>query len=356
MRPLAMVVVVVAGLLAAASPAAAATPITFHHTTGSRCVAGAKPATGTITVRLIAPNGTVRATRTSPSVSAGLDGYEVCFPVTPRPGDRFRGIRGSVQRTVKVPTLTIGVNRVTDVVTGRGPSGRQLTMEAQHCDVTDECDAAVTRNVTVNRHGRYQRDLSSSVDLRGMDPASVSFGTSAGDVFSAAGRAAYFQAGTPDRVAAYCASPGTRHVILRRADGRERARASFQSPHRCISDKLASLAKRFRRNGNAVSPATGNVIRSDIASDARMVWPGPAFGIGNGSMTGKCLPNAPYGVYLRRPSEAGIFHTLAEGTTSADGLFQRAYGMTLEPGDRIRMLCVTPAGDHLVLDLTYAFT
>jgi hypothetical protein len=343
------------GLLAGPSPATAAAPITFGYSTGSRCVAGAKPATGRITLRLLAPNGTLRATRTSPTASAPLGGYEVCFDVVPRPGDRIRAVRGSVRRTITLPTLTAAVDRVTDVVSGKGPAGRRLTVRTRHCTLGSACDPDVVRSVTVNRKGRYHRDLTSAVDLRGMDIAFVRFGTSAGDEFQARATAPFFQVGTPDRVAAYCA-PGTRTVRLRRADGRERASATFRSPLGCTTDTLASLPRRFKRNGSVIAPATGNIIRSDIATDARMVWPGPSLGIGNGSMTGKCLANAPYVVYMRRPTEPGMFFTLAEGTSSADGLFQRAYDTTLLPGDRIRLLCATPAGDQLVHDRTFGFT
>ena len=75
-------------------------------------------------------------------------------------------------RTITVPNLTIAVNRVTDVVSGRGPKGRRLTVEAQHCDVTDACEAEVTRTVTVDRSGRYRKDLSSAVNMA-VDTASV---------------------------------------------------------------------------------------------------------------------------------------------------------------------------------------
>lgn len=355
-RSLFVMLPLAAGMLAPASPAAAAAPITFHHTTGSRCVAGLKPATGRITVRLVAPNGRLRATRTSAAAGASQGGYEVCFPVTPRPGDRIRGVRGSVQRTVTVPTLTIAVDRVTDVVSGQGPRGRRLEMVAQHCDVTGNCEIPVTRNVSANDRGRYRRDLTSAVDLRGMDRVHVELSTSAGDEFQAITRAPFFQVGSPDRVAAYCASGGTRSVMLRRADGRERARATFGSPHRCTSSLLASLSKRFGRNGTVVEPATGNIIRSNIATDARLVWPGPSLAIGNDSMTGLCLPDAPYAVYMQRPGEPGVFYTLAEGTTLPDGGFQRANSTVLMPGDRIRLICATPAGDHVILDRPFGFS
>jgi hypothetical protein len=93
--------------------------------------------------------------------------------------------------------------------------------------------------------------------------------------------------------------------------------------------------------------------------DRRRRWAGLVavlLNIGNTSMTGKCLRNAPFGVYLQRPGEPGVFYTLAEGTTLGDGMFQVAHSMTLLAGDRIRLICATPAGDHAILDRTFGFT
>jgi hypothetical protein len=336
--------------LAPGGPVAAAAPITFSHTAGSRCVAGAKPATGTITLRLLSPSGATRARTTSPAAAASLNGYEVCFKVIPRPGDRIRAVRGSVQRTITLPPVSIAIDRVTDVVSGRGPKGRMVRMLARHCTLTIDCDDQTGGSVPVNSKGRYRQDLTGAVDLRGMDELIVRYETSAGDLFQARALTPFLQVGTPDRVALYCAPPGTHAVTLRRADGTVRASASFRSPQRCISDHLAPLPRRFRRGGTPIRPSKGNVIRSTFASDARLVWPGPSLQLPGGSVSGTCLRNAPYGVYLVRVGEPGISYTLAEGSTAGDGTFSAVSTMTFAPGDRIRLICVTPAGDHVILD------
>ena len=147
-------------------------------------------------------------------------------------------------------------------------------------------------------------------------------------------RAPFFQAGTPDRVAAYWrVLRSARRVPASRGRHDPRERVLRLAPS-CPSVTLLPLPKRSKRPATVVTPETGNIIRSDIATDARMVWPGPTFQYGNGSMVGRCLRNAPYGVYLRRPGEPGVYYTLAEGTNAGNGLFQRASSMTLLPGDR----------------------
>src|SRR5690349_11219734 len=116
-----MMLALVAAAFAPAGPAAAAEPITFSHTFGTRCVAGEKPTTGRITLTLLASNGRTRATTTSSAASANERGYEVCFKVMPRAGDRLKAVRGSVRRSITIPTLTTAIDRVTDVVSGKAP-------------------------------------------------------------------------------------------------------------------------------------------------------------------------------------------------------------------------------------------
>ena len=94
---LAATLVLFGGLLMPAGPAAAAAPVTFERAeTGSRCVSGAKPAGGTLTATLLRPDGTRRDRRRD---TQGATGWGVCFTVTPRPGDRIRAVRGSIDRT-----------------------------------------------------------------------------------------------------------------------------------------------------------------------------------------------------------------------------------------------------------------
>jgi hypothetical protein len=313
-------------------------------------VAGEKPTTGRITLTLLASNGRTRATTTSSAASANERGYEVCFKVMPRAGDRLKAVRGSVRRSITIPTLTTAIDRVTDVVSGKAPKGRSVRMLARHCTLVISCEDETGGSVTVNTKGRYRADLSGLVDLRGMDAVVVRYRTGAGDEFAVRAITPYLQVGAPDRVALYCASAETHTVTLRRADGTVRASATFRPPQRCISNHLASLPKRFTRNGSAVSPSIGNIIRADIASDARIEWPGPSLQLGGGTVSGVCLPTAPYGVYLERVGEDGVYYTLAEGTTGVTGGFSVASSMTFLPGDRVRLICVTPAGDHVILD------
>ena len=341
----------VAAAVAPAGPAVAAGPITFDYTLGTRCVAGEKPITGTITLRLLSPSGATRATKTSSAATANEPASEVCFKVKPRAGDRIRAVRGSVHRSVTIPTLTVAIDRVTDVVSGKAPKGRSVRMLARHCTLVISCGDETGGSVAVNSKGRYRADLTDLVDLRGMDEVSVRYRSAAGDEFQVRAITPFLQVGAPDRVALSCASSVDHIVTLRRADGSVRASATFRPPQRCTSDHLAALPKRFMRNGSAINPLAGDIIRSDIASDARVAWPGPTLALPGGTVSGTCLPSAPYGVYLQRFGEDGVYYTLAQGTTAPNGAFSVASSMTFMPGDRARLTCVTPAGDHVIVDV-----
>jgi hypothetical protein len=331
--------------------ASAAADITFNLALGDRCVYGTKPSAGTLTLTLFSSNGTQRA---KGSDASGDARWGVCLKVAPRPGDRLRAVRGSLRRTVTVPTVTAMLERVTDVLSGRAPSGRSLNVLAQHCSLLGECDEPVKRTIRANGRGRYRTDLTSRVDIRGTDLAVVSFETSAGDVFGRYATAPSVMVSGKGYVAVMCAGSADRKVLLRRADGTERARAAFPGPQRCDTGIFARFDQRFARRGVGVSPSVGNVVKADIASDARFVWRGIALELVADTFEGRCFRNAPFLVALSRV-DGGVrsVDTLGEGVTDADGTFSAA----LKPGtvilldDRVRLVCETPRGDRGALEI-----
>lgn len=341
--------------LVPAAPTAAAAAITFNLAIGDRCVYGTKPAGGTLTVTLVAPNGIQRDKRKDAS---GEPTWSVCFRVSTRPGDRIRAVRGSVRRTITVPTVTATLDRVTDVLSGRAPAGRTLTIRAQHCSLSGDCDPLVSRTATADARGRYRKDLTSGVDIRGADVAIVSYQTSAGDLFGRYTFAPFVVVGGPGKVTVMCAGTAERRVILRRADGTERARATFPRPQRCDTDLFARLDKRFTRRGRTLSPGVGNTIRSDIASDARFTWRGMSLALVGGSFEGRCFPNAGFTVALLSVDGGlNVFDRIVTGTTATDGTFAEAIkpGTQIELDDRVRLVCETPRGDRGVIETHLEF-
>lgn len=331
--------------------ASAAADITFNLAIGDRCVYGTKPAGGTLTLTLFSPNGTQRA---KGSDASGDERWRVCLKVAPRPGDRLRAVRGSQRRTVTVPTVTATLDRVSDVLGGRAPAGRSLNVLAQHCSLLGECDDPVKRTIKADGRGRYRTDLTSRVDVRGSDVAAVSFTTSAGDVFGRYATAPLVVVSGKGYVAVMCAGGADRTVVLRRADGTERARAAFPGPQPCDTDVFARIDRRLARRGEAVSPNAGNVVRSDIASDARFVWRGIALELVGDTFQGSCLRNAPFLVMMSRV-DGGLTYVdaLVEGVTGDDGGFSEAVkpGTEIASGARIRLACETPRGDRAVLGI-----
>ena len=343
-------VLVVAAIWPASTVAAA--PITFSLSVGERCVFGTKPAGGTLTATLLAPNGTQRAQRKD---TAGGTSWTVCFKVTPRPGDRIRAVRGSVRRTIVVPHVTTSVDRATDVVSGRAPDGRRLTIQAQHCSLSGDCDMLVSRTVRANDRGRYRKDMSSALDVRGADAFIVFYKTSAGDTFGATGFAPYMLVTGLGKVAVMCAGSADRVIILRRADGRERARAAFPGPQGCDASLFTSFRKRFRRGDEPVSPSVGNIVRSDLASDARFTWPGIALEVDVSTVSGRCFPDAGYtvAVLIQNPGGGLTLDRLVTDTTASDGTFSEALkpGTSIALTDRVRLACESPRGDRVVTEI-----
>jgi hypothetical protein len=340
----------VAAALAPASPAAAA-QITFEHRMGTTCVGGVKPAGGTLTATLLRPDGRRRDRKRDDD---GDPSWQVCFRVKPRPGDRIRAVQGSVNRTIRVPDLTIVIDRVADVVSGRAPAGREVTIQATTCFVA--CLTPLTRTTTANAHGRYRRGL--PLDMNGSDLASAIYSTAAGDQFQAFASAPWFEVTTPGRAAVWCTPPRAHEVTLRRPDGSGRASAS---PLRGVcDDRLPQTRRLTRPNGRAVTVRAGNILKSDVASDARFAWPVMSVEVLPDGASGECFKDAPFMVIAVRPVGGSLVGvgSLGAGETLPDGTFVTSVGSppVLQVGDRIRLICESPRGDRAILERVFTQT
>lgn len=341
----------IAATLASAGPTAAAAPITFEHQMGTTCVGGAKPAGGTLTVSLLRRDG---SRRDRVRDHDGAPSWQACFTVKPRPGDRIRAVQGSVSRTIRVPDLSIAIDRVADVVRGRAPAGRRVTIQATRCFVV--CATPLTRTTTANADGRYRRGI--PLDMNGSDLASATYSTAAGDEFRAFATAPWFEVTTPGRAAVWCTPPRAHEVTLRRPDGSRRASAW---PLRGVcDDRLPRTRRLIRPNGSAVTVRTGDILKSDVASDARFAWPEMSVEALPGGAAGECFRNAPFMVVVVRPVGGSLVGvgSLGAGDTLADGTFVTNVGSppVLQEGDRIRLICESRRGDRAILEQVFVQT
>jgi len=337
--------ILAASLLAAgvvtAAPALADGSLSVELSIGSGCVSGHKPSDQPVTVKLRRSNGQLRETKHDDTQELE---WLVCFDRhIPAPGDRIQLINGSFDRTVKVPDLTLGISRVSNVIEGHAPAGKQLRWQYTRCD-PGICTLQVWKTFTVPSTGRYHKDLSpASIDIDGNDAISIEYRTLGQDVFRTRAEAPYFEVNGDGRLYLSCLPAGDTSVKLRKPDGTLRATAMFQSTGTCRY-KFGAL----RKSGDRVSPRTGNAVISSFASDAKLTWPSMALDASGDTMTGRCLKLAPYIVYIQRGNASDPVY----GMTDATGHFTNQPGGTFQSGDKLDLICETPRGDRVRIQRT----
>jgi hypothetical protein len=304
---------------------------------GSRCLTGHKTSADPITVKLLRSDGKALETRHDDTTELE---WSICFVHTPVAGNRIRLVHFNHDRTVSVPDLTIALDRVTNVVHGHAPAGKTVDLTYAACDAAGRCGKSPAVTVNANSHGRYRKDLSPSIDIDGSDVVRASYTNSHEDRFYRDARAPYMTITSPDRISLSCLPIGTTTVRLLSATGALRAIKSFHSQGVC-----GTVSGRFRKNGHAVNIHAGDRIRSDFASDARLVWPTVSVAAHGYSYSGRCFPEAEW--YLSILVDGSVIGSYA-GTTDADGRFSQPAGYQLiPPGATVRVACESSRGDRV---------
>lgn len=347
----------IAATLASAGPTAAAALITFDVLRGNTCVGG-RPHDGTtpLTIKVFAPNGRLRDQQQALLYEGS---YRACLEVTVRAGDRVRAVQGAVTRTVRMPDISLSVDRVTDVVRGRAPKDRPLVVTVTPCLVPDgeSCSGYQQFPAHSNDEGRFRKDMTGLRDIIGGDQVAIMYLNSAGDRFWAMTYSPSFAVTGPGKASLSCA-PGDRHVVkLRRESGSLKGTAVFADPDRCALSDAANTQRRFRRDGKAVNLVVDNILKADIATDARFRWPDMSIARDGNGAAGRCFPTARYRLEVFRPQGGALQRVgQASGTTQADGTLAAPAGpgFAVQVGDRLRLTCQTPRGDRAITPLTVA--
>lgn len=341
-RPMRGVVAVVAASLALAVltplPAMADGPLNVKLRLGSRCLSGHKPADVPVTVRLLRSDGTLLESRRDDTTE--LD-WSVCFtrhrPVT---GNRIRLVHLTLDRTVRVPDLTVSLDRVTNVVRGHAPAGKAITLVYGACTAAGDCTESAPITATADRLGGYRKDLSSSsIDIDGSDLVRASYTNSQGDLFEREGRAPYMTISRPNRMSLSCLPAGTTTVRLLSGTGVLRAVKAFRTQGGC-----GRASGTFRKNGRAVNIHAGDRIKSDFASDARMAWPSPFVAASGYEYSLRCFANARW--YLTIVVD-GSDHRAYSGVADASGRSSDLGYQFIPPGAALRVACESIRGDRV---------
>ena len=116
-----------------AGPSVAVSPLTMNVLIGYDCVGGSKPISSSVTVTLKRGDGTVLETKPDIGILTQL---EVCFSHKVRVGYKLQAHWDTHRRQITIPDLTIGADRVTDVVSGHAPARANVLIQYAPCQLS----------------------------------------------------------------------------------------------------------------------------------------------------------------------------------------------------------------------------
>ena len=313
-------------------------PVQVRVTIGEACVYANKPSGDLVKLTLRTGSGHFLGTEEDATSSTS---FLACFTHRVRIGYRINIVDGDDTRTTGVPDLTIGADRITDVVSGHGPASKHILVKYGDCSLTG-CAGYTELDGTVDSHGRWHRDLTSRIDLQGADRLAAEYTNSRGDTFGTQEEhVPYLQLSKPNKVHIECQPDRAVNVTLKTAGGTLRVSRSFPMAGDCATPDAT-----FRRNGAAVNIAVGNIIRSDLASDAKVIWPHVAVSWSGQAVAVRCLPGEPFDIKVLR---AAIPQFELAGTTDSTGRYANlATGFPALAGDELNLTCATAKGDRIM--------
>ena len=142
----------------------------------------------------------------------------------------------------------------------------------------------------------------------------------------------------PNKIFMSCLPRGDTTLRLRTSGGTLRATRTFHASTDC-----SGFFGSFKKNGKAVNIHTGDRISSDLATDASMVWPAMSVDGSANTVSGKCIANSRYVVFVSRNSSS----TSTSGTTDGTAHLSTTLPWTFTTGDRLDLICETTRGDHV---------
>lgn len=258
-------------------------------------------------------------------------------------GDVFTAKVGTRTRSFTVPALKIGIDRVTDVVSGRGPANTTLTIGLPDSD---------TMEVLTTGDGSYDQDVTSVHDIIGYDLVSVSYATGDGDVVYRALRAPFVMV-YRDRADVRMGGRPGRLMTVELYDP-----TVLKSDVDCAVGPTGGCWLQFTdEDGHMVRTRAGDrVTAPSIASDLDFIVPAvttkgvPSTDV----LSGTCLAgqSSPYYVEAYRPS--GGASVSRSGVTSAMGTYRKdvTSSYDLRSGDKLFSECMLPSGDWVAKLIT----
>lgn len=260
-----VVTLVMAGALAAgAAPVSATEPFTLHASLFDGCVTLVGAQNSLASVAQIAESGETLQVMT---VGSGPNGIaNGCFTEPVAAGMRIWVNQNAVTRTITIPSLTMKIDRVGDVVSGHAPAGTKVSIQVTHW-ITLGSGASYAKTPIANSKGAWTADFTSKINFIGGDLVTSSMINAKGDTFALTAYAPRLvvQAGT-SKLSGTLLPGGHTTAVLKSSTGVTRATAYLSS----VDAETDATGLFMKAGGAAATVRTGDVVTAPFATDARV--------------------------------------------------------------------------------------
>lgn len=330
------------GVMASSPVAADTVKLQVAVEIGAFCISGTGVPRAVHVVSLRAPDGELRGRFRDDATRRGR--WFGCFGSDPGPratinaGDAIKIRVEGRKRTFTVPDIRPRIDRVGDVIRGRGPAGATIQVRVERVEATGT-ELGIAREATVDARGRWRLDLAGEYDIVGGWQVSVRLEDDGMLVLADSG-VPFIALSVAAAAVSGSANPGqTVHLRLVDGDGATRAKVSTRAFYRDIF--IVSLQD---HRGNAVYPRPGDHLESDIAADGDLLIPDGFIkaDASESRITARCMPNAEF-----RLSTFGRRDHVFVGQTRDDGTLRRS--ADVQSGDSIELTCRYASGDAFTL-------
>lgn len=334
-------------LIACLAPSAASAlgpTVTFHLFVLDECFELSGPPSTSIDVELRGRNGEMKGAR-SLTTDGGGSGFE-CFDAKPLPHDSLTARwGGSNVRVFAVPRLTVGIDRVTDVVSGFSTPNKTVSVSVDSRNAVSP-PPPVTKAVSTAADGSYSADFTSTRNVRGGDAIQVRFTSGSGDTIDEFLRAPFMVIWVRNATFEAQLNPfQASSFTLRTSGGTVKAQMSR------LGDEVGEVEEAFwtTPGGAYVTTAIGDKVSASFATDASMTIPALTFSANAATdvVSGSCLSDRRYWIDINGFNGSAF----RIGNAGPTGAFSEDYttGSTFDilAGDEVTVHCMFGTGDQV---------
>jgi hypothetical protein len=253
-------------------------------------------------------------------------------------GDILRVAVGGSSRTVVIPRLLPTIDRVSNTISGKTAANSEVSVYVtHHPNFRNSRDFSF--ETISDAGGNWSVSTTATFNLIGADEVAAITAIGS-DLFGGQALAPYILVEHANEVLLGYANPG-HDISFTLVDGHGARKAHGSTGTNPYGSYTAGLVG---TNGDPAYPVGGDVLRSNLASDANLRVP-RSYLHGDAAaetVTGRCMANAPFLLLTINDSYTGRTDARGEFTKSV------ARKENLRRGDELRLVCMYRSGDEWI--------